>query len=71
MNQFESGSIGRNFNDDDGFGVTQVILTASVVLTPLAYIKVATSREFTKKQNACTACIDYVPLKCRICTIQH
>ncbi len=43
MNQFESGSVGRNFNDDDGFGVTQVILTASVVLTPLAYIKVATA----------------------------
>ncbi len=43
MNQFESGSVGRNFNEDDGFGVTQVILTASVVLTPLAYIKVATA----------------------------
>lgn len=42
MNQFESRSVGRNFNDDDEFGVTRVILTASVVLTPLAYIKVVT-----------------------------
>lgn len=33
MNQFESRSVGRNFNNDDGFGVTQVISTN----TPLAY----------------------------------
>lgn len=42
MNQFESRSVGRNFNDGDGFGVTRVITTASVVLTPLANIKVVT-----------------------------
>lgn len=42
MNQFESRSVGRKCNDGDGFGVTRVISTASVVLTPLAYIKVVT-----------------------------